>query len=230
MVGIRDIFLEAKSQRDDGNSPIFHVSAPSISGKDIIAGAWRAGLRVVNGRDGPIGAVEEGPDPADLSRQTSAFGWHKDGLYLPDLPTLVCLYCLNPGRGDSPTVIANCANALDLVDIDTRQKMDTAELVYLSSVGEMYPRRLVERPANIGRSVVHIGERVLVRQVPHVEGELGLIDGILETTRGKLDDSTVHTQFWKAGDFLLFDNISYAHARRAIWPDPLRRLVRIWLS
>lgn len=90
--------------------------APNLSPQWIVANSERHGVTVVPSSDGPVAQVFEGGDTRDLSRQTGAFGWHKDGLYHARLPQLVLLYCEDPGRADSDTLLADCARAWERLD------------------------------------------------------------------------------------------------------------------
>jgi len=224
-----EALLERLAQDLETSEPILISDLISdFSPELLVANSGHHNFSVISSSDGPVSRVFQGSDRRDLSQQTGAFGWHKDGLYHTRLPQLVLLYCEDAGRGDSDTRLADCAQAWDLLDPAVREDWHQLELVYIGRDGQRFPRPLVEPHSRTGQQLINASQRALVRPAPPAIGanRREVLDEIGE----KLDLTRVHSQRWEAGAILVFDNERFAHARVASAPDLQRKLVRIWLS
>lgn len=230
MVRAHDILFQVTAGLREDKPMVQCLNAEGLDVIDLVDGAAAQGLKVISSRDGPISVVFDSNDPKDFSRQTGQFDWHKDGLYLDKLPEVMMLYCVDPGRGNTPTVVGDCEALFDVASPAEQRQFQELELVYIGPEGEQFPRPLVERHPRTGRSVLNIGQRAIVR--PRFEGHSTAPDlrSVLPKLRDRLNEGQIFTQTWHAGDLLMVDNMQFAHARRADCPDPDRRLLRLWFS
>ena len=67
--------------------------------------------------DGIISHVKENPeaDISDYSRSSRYFLLHTDGQYLPAVPEIVILHCVDAGATEIPTVFADTKDIIDIL-------------------------------------------------------------------------------------------------------------------
>lgn len=92
-----------------------------------------SGQKIVPSTDGLISIVSDTGSIDDYSQQSGFFDFHTDGLYLPAIPRLVFLYCMDPGNGSTPTAISDGAAAVDhLRGSSSFEILKLLELIYTS--------------------------------------------------------------------------------------------------
>ena len=202
----------------------------------LLAALKTSPLAVIPSSDGEISTVQEAGDPADYSRQSGYFDWHKDGLYCQTAPHFILLYCENPGRGDSPTVVVDTRPVVE--EIFRRPEMQLlkdVELVYRGKMGDEHIHPVMGQHPLCHWPILNLGSRAYLRP-SLIPGRVGITPTLREIMAAMtevfrlLDKSVVLRHFWKKGDLLLIDNHAYLHGREAKSVDYKRKLLRAWLS
>jgi alpha-ketoglutarate-dependent taurine dioxygenase len=228
--------LTAIAMTPEHNGSLFaHFCASFEVDEFVEAANGGADFALINSSDGPVSVVAHAADCNDRSARTDTFDFHNDGLYLADPPDYCALCCLETGRGDIPTVF-----------VDSRQVMDHLKRLgippeALARVRQTYvDRRGRHRAYDIVRRHPRFGFEVLQYfsgegQLIAVDVESGPVHSVaeLEEIRMAINDSIdrceLNTLLWSRGDFVVWDNYTYLHARPSTQIDRQRKLARFWL-
>lgn len=219
------------------NDGLWETSCLDFEAKALTRLVEDFGLRVREGNEGAVSSVDDAGSPGDFSRTGQDFDFHSDGLYQAPLPDVVSLFCANPGRRESATVLADAFAAIDsLSEEDVRLGM-MLSCVYIGRHGEEYARPLFVDHPRYHRPTLQMASRGYLRPtrlVPSQGGHVTIrdISNFTASLLGVLDAHIVLEKNWEAGDVLFFDNLRFPHARRSRTGnvDPARLLHRTWLD
>jgi alpha-ketoglutarate-dependent taurine dioxygenase len=190
-------------------------------------------FKLIKSTDGFVSVVTEQADPADKSRQTKNFDFHTDGLYYKKPPDLVILYCVEPGRGDIVTTLADTTKGLKMLH-DYRSVLDKLDLTYIGRGMKRYTRTLIENHPRTGDLVLNLAGRGFVS--PNSKVSLGEIPDLREVTQSlqelynTTEKSVILSHAWQKNDLMIFDNHTYLHGRFGPGADSQRKLLRIWID
>jgi alpha-ketoglutarate-dependent taurine dioxygenase len=206
------------------------------SSSEVIEQFDSAGLQVIPSREGLVSIVRQGDDTSDYSRQTTVFDYHVDGLAGSALPRFVVLGCVDSGRGDTPTTLVDtrliCRQLAAVAPVELLNRL---ELVYVDHAGREHFHPFLAKHSVTNEGVLRIGTAAFLRPLRGLGSSplmptLRIICGIAQAVFQELDGAAVVRHYWSAGDILIFDNETYAHAREADTPDSERVLTRVWIG
>lgn len=175
----------------------------------------------------------------DNSRTSRYFCLHTDGQYLPRIPLMALLYCVDPGTANIPTVFADSqemVRALSEINLlDTAKEFD---FIYIKKEGKEYRRPLIEKHLITGEDAMCVVTvSAPIRLVPRVGSTKTLRDA--EVFYNELSELaqrvlTLTPHYWQSNQMVVFDNVRLLHGRdlsnRASAKDDKRHLIRIWLN
>jgi alpha-ketoglutarate-dependent taurine dioxygenase len=196
---------------------------------------------VVPSTDGRVSTVRERPSAGDdHSHQSGYFGLHTDGLALPQVPSYGILYCVNPGTGSAPTVLADSRELIDRIqEADLFALLSQVDAVYFDRGGAEYTRPFFETHPATGQAIVNnIGSEDPTRSILRARpGSTILPEQVaaLQAEVARLSASLIMPHSWTEGDFLIFDNRTFLHGRglseqQTTESDAARELLRMWIS
>lgn len=193
--------------------------------------------------DGTVSHVRENPlaSAADNSATSRYFSLHTDGKYLPEVPEMVVLHCVDPGTSEIPTVFVDTKDIIDtLQGIDRLDEAKEYDLVFRNKDGIDFVRPLLEINPKNGEPVMNIAIaspqchlRPLAdsdRTQANANKFYDLLEKIAEA------DIPTSLHIWKKSDAVVFDNLRLVHGRglpehkTLETSDFQRHLHRIWLS
>ncbi len=192
-------------------------------------------FKVVNSREGYLSIVKEGYNADDRSHQTTTFDWHTDGIYYNSPPELVIVYCVRPGRGETPTLLADTVKALEKISYfkDEFSKLNFTFItktlqLHTQSLLRLHPRTMEQVISFCGRGFV--SQRGASRENSGSLVDLRTLSSMMTRLYDAVDDSVVLEHYWSKNDLLVFDNRRFVHARVGKEADEERVLYRIWLN
>lgn len=189
---------------------------------------------IILARDGDRAShVKEGAEIGDNSSSSAYFGYHYDGAYLEDQPDLCALFCVNAGRGRTPTAFVRSAELLErvlekAVPVDVLRQI---EWVYKDRWGHSVSQPLIKEHPHTAELVLRcsIGVGSLRwSTTPDAETHVSL-NKIWTLVSASAQELNPRLHRWENGDFVCWDNWSFLHARLAHQRDRHRHLMRIWL-
>ena len=195
--------------------------------------ACLAASKIVLTREGSrTSDVRETSSSGDNSASTAFFGYHYDGAYLKDQPDYCGLYCVTPGRGDSPTAFLRAADLLTKVvtasaPLEVLRKIDW---VYVDRWRKSVRQPLVQDHPRTGEPLLRCS--VGVGTLRWADTSEDLSSPLLRQVWSQISDAAqelrpiVHP--WRRGDFAWWDNRMFLHARLAHERDAQRHLKRVW--
>lgn len=194
---------------------------------DQVVTAMRDNNRLVMTAEGPYSIVQDdGVPTTDCSKHSLHFDWHTDGLVYPTPPKYVMLHCVNPGTEGITTELCDVNAALDKLPISIRQVLYLCRSNYVDRRGDAHPLPLLADNGLYLASRGFIDSIVPVEYYPTIRGQATSLNSLIEA----LDNNICHTQNWKAGDTLIFNNHKYLHRRVSKGLDKQRKLYRLWFN
>jgi alpha-ketoglutarate-dependent taurine dioxygenase len=192
-------------------------------------------FRLIESSDGQVSNVVHRADPSDRSARTDAFDFHNDGLYLADPPYYCALYCLDPGDGDIPTVLADSSTILSrLVDSGiSLQTLLSLQQSYVDRRGVQHAYDIVRPHPTSGYAVLQYfdGEGELITSTSKSYPFVTSVD--LEEIKAAIHrcirECTWQSLRWERGHFVVWNNYAFLHARISTKIDLRRHLARFWI-
>lgn len=193
--------------------------------------------------DGYVSHVRENAEAAtdDNSASSRYFSLHTDGKYLPKVPEVVILHCVDPGTTEIPTVFVDTKDIMEVLRVTDRlEEARGYDLVFRNKDGVEFVRPLIETNPTNGEQVMNIAigsPQCHLR--PHYDNGrsqedadhfYGQLEKITEQDIPKLSHQ------WKKNDAIIFDNLRLIHGRglpehkTLTISDIQRHLHRIWLN
>lgn len=199
-------------------------------------------LSPISSSDGPVSHVRENPlaSLADNSATSKYFSLHTDGKYLPNVPEMVLLHCINPGTSEIPTVFVDTKDIIEkLQEIERLDEAKEYDLVFRNKDGVDFIRPVLETNPKNGEPVMNVAlASPQCQLVPAINSTktasdaknyYDLLDKIAE------DDIPTFAHIWEQDDAVVFDNLRLIHGRGLPehkilqTSDFQRHLHRIWL-
>lgn len=183
---------------------------------------------IVLGSEGRYSIVQDDNDLANASGSSLDLDWHIDGFYHDMIPDVVALYCVDPGRADVTTDLADFLLALENLGPTTTAILERLTCNYIGKKGGTFSKPLIS-PGGIS-----LAARAFIS--PHSDigtlPTLREISSVILDFMDALEDAMVHSHTWTAGDLLIFNNRRYVHRRsnRTGRSDPQRKLYRMWFN
>lgn len=197
----------------------------------------------IESSDGVISNVRENPgaNAADNSASSGYFSLHTDGKYLPVVPEMVILHCVDPGNSEIPTVFVDTKDILDVLqDTDRLEEAKLYDLIFRNKDGIDFVRPLMEANPINGEPVMNIAiASPQCHLRPRDEGDKpqGDADKFYELLEEIVEQHTpAVSHAWQNNDVIVFDNLRLIHGRGlpehklVETSDAQRHLHRIWLS
>jgi alpha-ketoglutarate-dependent taurine dioxygenase len=198
-----------------------------LSAKDIIG--------LVESNDGLFSTVKESHSLDDLSKQSLYFGYHTDGLYLREVPSVVILYCKNPGIGKATTKFIDTRKVASLLIKEYGDSFPgRLKINYVGRGNIVYQKDLLFMHKRSGELCMHWGSRIFLS--PNLADDLSQIPTIRYMHEihsfiiSALDNSSEYEHKWKASDIIAFENTMYIHSRASNGIDEGRELMRFYIS
>jgi alpha-ketoglutarate-dependent taurine dioxygenase len=200
-------------------------------------------LTPIASSDGIVSHVRENPlaSTADNSGTSRYFSLHTDGKYLPEVPEMVVLHCVNPGTSEIPTVFVDTKDIIDtLQDIDRLDEAKEYDLIFRNKDGLDFIRPLLEINPKNGEPVMNIAiasPQCHLRPLAdsgRTQADADKFYALLEKIAEEDISTLPHT--WRKNDAVVFDNLRLVHGRglpehkMLEISDFQRHLHRIWLS
>lgn len=232
-LGIQELVATLRGRELGGSGFLLAAFVDTDADKLLDCFRDRSALSLVDGHEGPISTVWHGPSLADKSSRTEAFDYHVDGVYLERLPDFVALYCLDPGRGDSPTTFVDSRTLLKAVLADGLDIETLADISdhYLDRSGATVERPILNRHPRTGEWVLNYYNgpgRFVTRRGADRALERRTLDSVKELLGEHLTGIAPQRHHWGRGLFLMWDNHTFLHGRLADAPDQNRKLLRAW--
>lgn len=177
---------------------------------------------VVFSTDGRYSIVQDGPMRSSLNAS-----WHTDGLRLDIPPSVVLLYCENPGRGDITTDLAESAAAFNALSHEHQSVLRSIDRYYIARNSvDSHCKPLIQSHPITRELLISLSSRGWVKGAPDIT--LEQVTTSLYIFYSSL--VPVVTHYWSAGDCLVINNVKYLHRRHSSQNriDPDRRLIRTW--
>jgi alpha-ketoglutarate-dependent taurine dioxygenase len=199
-------------------------------------------LEPITSSDGLISHVRENPSAhaADNSGSSRYFSLHTDGQYLPTVPEMAVLYCVDPGTSEIPTVFVDTKDILAILQRrDLLQQARGYEHVFRNKHGRDFVRPLIETKPGSDELVMNVALASPQCHLRPVEGSdrtqqdadtfYNLLQEIAE------QDIATQSHTWRQNDAVVFDNQRLVHGRglpeqRDLdTSDSERHLLRMWI-
>lgn len=209
--------IDIEKVKDDG-----FLVRRDVDLESILALSKRAD--VVSATEGRVTIVQDG-----LMRNSLDASWHQDGLSYERPPSVVLLYCERKGRGDITTDLSDASLALDRMDEDSREVLDTLSRYYVSRSGKRtHEAKIVKSDAPDMTPYLSLCSR------GWVQGDLNMtLEKMTRAMHQLFENLKPHYEHtWMDRDCLIFDNRRFVHRRfnPENKTDPDRRLIRIWFN
>ncbi len=200
-------------------------------------------LSMVESSDGFISNVRETPNanPLDHSKSSGYFLMHTDGQYLPKVPEMVVLHCVDPGTSEMPTVFLDTQDILDI--LKKNNKLDEAQeyqFVFKNKKGIEFRRPLIEGHPITKEPLMNIAiasPQCRLEVLPTSSKTQENADEFYKMIGETVEKELKYTPYtWKKNDTIVFDNLRLVHGRgmsensNPSSVDNQRHLYRIWLN
>ena len=236
-----DELIKIDFSKEGPRSRMYSVGLDPI----VLMGAISLGnvLTSISSSDGDVSHVKENPAAAaaDNSASSRHFSLHSDGIYLPKVPEIVVLHCVNPGTSEIPTIFVDTKDIIDTLEsIDRLDEAKEYDHVFRNKEGTDFVRPLVEMNPKSGESVMNvaIGSPQCHLQPAagssRTQAEANAFYDLLDEIAA--EDAAVLPHTWEKNDAVVFDNLRLVHGRglpehkTLEISDIQRHLHRIWLS
>jgi hypothetical protein len=193
---------------------------------------WRAFAQrpnIVRNRQGEaFSFIEDGNDPTDFSRQSGLFDWHTDGLYHKRPPKYVLQYCLDPGKLDIKTALADSSVVLAQMSMAHKATLAQLQIEYVGhGAKRTQPVINEENGLFLGVGFKNIADytNIIACSTRYVSTR-DIADAMSELYQ-VLDRNKVLIS-WEPNKLLRFDQYKYLHCRDSGRDRDSRRFVRIW--
>ncbi|WP_084385104.1 TauD/TfdA family dioxygenase [Novosphingobium naphthalenivorans] len=189
---------------------------------------------IIKSSDGIWSSVKDADEASsDHSASSAHFGYHYDGAYLPKPPLVCSLYCIDSGRGDTPTAFIDAHVAVNSLCKRLSLEVEDLELLdwtYIDRHGKLINAPLVQLHPYLDIPILRFGEQSGILAYKRgsskkLDIELSHISDAINST---LSEQEKILQYWKDGDWMVWDNWQFLHARLATSSDRRRNLRRVW--
>lgn len=197
----------------------------------------------VSSSDGAVSHVRENPvaSAADNSASSRYFSPHSDGIYLPEVPGIVVLHCVDPGSSGIPTVFVDTKDIIGaLADHERLEDAKDYEFIFRNKQGLDFARPLIEVSPTTGEPVMNSAiatPQCLLHPVAasgKTQEDADALSSLLEEI--VTEEVPIESHTWQRDDAVVFDNVRLIHGRGLSehkflqTSDVQRHLHRIWLA
>lgn len=204
--------------------------------------AHNDGLELISSSDGLISHVKDNPNAhiADNSGSSRYFSLHTDGQYLPTIPEMAVLYCVDPGTSEVPTVFVDTKDILDVLrDTGRIHETESYEHVFRNKYGQVFIRPLVEINPGTSEPVMNVALASPQCHLRPIEGAGATqqdADNFYDLLQEIAEQQIIpQLHAWRENDAVVFDNRRLIHGRGLVAnknmdiSDASRHLLRVWI-